>query len=40
MVAKLVNYMVSGYIPSGEDKNKLIHLSRYHLWDDPYLFKV
>ena len=32
--------MVTGYIPSGEDKKKLIHLSRFHLWDDPYLFKV
>jgi hypothetical protein len=36
----LINYMVIGYILSGEDRKKLIHLSRYHLWDDPYLFKV
>ena len=36
----LVNFMVTGYIPLGEDKKKLIHLSRFHLWDDPYLFKV
>ena len=38
--ANLVNFMVTGYIPPGEDKKKLIHLSRFHLWDDPYLFKV
>jgi hypothetical protein len=38
--ANLVYYMVTGYIPPGEDRKKLIHLSRYHLWDDPYLFKV
>ena len=36
----LVNFMVTGYIPLGEDKKKVIHLSRFHLWDDPYLFKV
>jgi hypothetical protein len=38
--ANLVNFMVTGYIPPGEDNKKLIHLSKYHLWDDPYLFKV
>jgi hypothetical protein len=38
--ANLVNFMVTGYIPPGEERKKLIHLSRYHLWDDPYLFKV
>ena len=38
--ANLVNFMVTRYIPPGEDKKKLIHLSRFHLWDDPYLFKV
>jgi hypothetical protein len=38
--ANLVNYMVTRYIPLGEDRKKLIHLSRYHLWDDPYLFKI
>ena len=32
--------MVTGYIPPGEDKKMLIHLSRFHLWDYPYLFKV
>ena len=25
---------------SRRNKKKLIHLSRFHLWDDPYLFKV
>ena len=38
--ANLVNFMVTGYIPPGEDKKKCIHLSQFHLWDDPYLFKV
>jgi hypothetical protein len=38
--ANLVNFMVTGYIPPREDKKKLIHLSRYHLWGDPYLLKV
>ena len=32
--------MVTGYIPPGEDKKRLIHLSGFHLWDDPYMFKV
>jgi hypothetical protein len=38
--ANLVNFMVTGYIPLGEDKKKLIHLSRFYLWDDPYLCKA
>jgi hypothetical protein len=38
--ANLVNFMVTGYIPPGEDKKKFIHINRYHLWDDPYLFNV
>ena len=37
--ANLVNLMVTGYIPLGEDKKKLIHLSRFHLWDDPIYSK-
>ena len=32
--------MVTEYIPPGEDKKRLIHLRRFHLWNDPYLFKV
>ena len=38
--ANLVKFMVIGYIPPGEDKKRLIHLSKFHLWDDPYLYKV
>jgi hypothetical protein len=38
--ANLVNSMVTEYIPPGEDNKKLIHLSRFHLWEDTYLFKV
>jgi len=34
--ANIVNYMVAGYVAPGEDKRKLKHLSRSHLWDDPY----
>jgi hypothetical protein len=37
--ANLVNFMVIGYIPPGEDRKKLIHHSRYHLWDDPIYSK-
>jgi hypothetical protein len=32
--------MVAGYVPSGENKWKLIHESRLHLWDEPYLYRV
>jgi len=32
--------MVSGYVPPGENKKKLIYESRLHLWDDPYLYRV
>jgi hypothetical protein len=35
--ANIVNFMVSGYVPSGENKKKLQAESRRHLWDDPYL---
>jgi len=38
--ANTVNYMVAGYVAPGEDKRKLKHLSRSHLWDDPYLYQV
>ena len=33
----IVNFMVSRYIPPGENKKKLQLESRRHLWDDPYL---
>ena len=36
--ANLVNFMVTEYIPPREDKKRLIHLSRFHIWDNPYLF--
>jgi hypothetical protein len=32
--------MVSGYIPPGADKRKLIYESHHHMWDDPNLFRV
>jgi hypothetical protein len=38
--ANIVNFMVAGYVPLGENKRKLIHESRLHLWDEPYLFQV
>ena len=38
--ANIVNFMVAGYIPLGENKRKLIHESRLHLWDEPYLYQV
>ena len=38
--ANIVNYLASGYIPSGVDKKKLVKESRVHLWDDPYLYRV
>jgi hypothetical protein len=36
----IMNYMVAGYIPLGEDRRKLQVESRRHLWDDPYLYRV
>jgi len=38
--ANIVNFMVAGYVPPGENKKKLIYESRQHLWDDPYLYRV
>ena len=35
--ANIINFMVSGYIPPGEGKKKLVHESRRHLWDAPDL---
>ena len=32
--------MVSGYVPPGVDKKKLIQESRVHMWDNPYLYRV
>jgi hypothetical protein len=36
----IINFMVVGYIPPGEDKKKLIYESHLHIWDPPYLFRV
>jgi hypothetical protein len=38
--ANIVNYMVAGYVAPGADKRKLKYDARYHLWDDPYLYRV
>ena len=38
--ANIVNFMVAGYVPLGENKRKLIYESRLHIWDEPYLFRV
>jgi len=32
--------MVTGYVPPGGNKRKLILESRSHIWDEPYLFQV
>ena len=36
--ANIVNFIVSGYVPLGENRKKLQTKSRRHLWDDPYLY--
>ena len=38
--ANIVNFMVAGYVPHGENKKKLIFECRRHLWDPPYLYRV
>jgi len=38
--ANIVNFMVSGYVPLGENMKKLIYESRRHFWDAPYLYRV
>ena len=38
--ANIVNFMVSGYVPLGENKKKLQAESRHHIWDDPYLYRI
>ena len=38
--ANIVNFMVIGYVPLGENKKKLQVKSRCHLWDDSYLYRV
>ena len=38
--ANIVNFMVTGYVPPGENKKKLIYESRRHMWEEPYLYRV
>jgi hypothetical protein len=38
--ANIVNFMVAGYVPPGENKQKLIYESRFYLWDESYLYRV
>jgi hypothetical protein len=38
--ANIINFMVAGYVLLGENKRKLIHESRLHLWNEPYLYRV
>ena len=38
--ANIMNFMVLGFVPLGENKRKLQVESRHHLWDDPYLCRV
>jgi hypothetical protein len=38
--ANIVNFMVVGHVPLGENKTKLIYESHLHIWDPPYLFRV
>jgi len=38
--ANIVNFMVIGYVPPGDNKRELIEESHSHLWDEPYLFRV
>ena len=37
--ANIINFMVAGYVPLGENKRKLIYESHIHIWDEPYLFR-
>jgi len=36
----IVHFMVSGYVPPGENRKKLQTENRHHLWDDPYLYRI
>jgi hypothetical protein len=38
--ANIMNFMVAGYVPPGENKKTLLYKSRHHMWDDPYLYRV
>ena len=36
----IVNFMILGYVPPGENRKKLQTKSRCHLWDDLYLYRI
>jgi hypothetical protein len=36
----IVNFMVAGYVPPGDNKRKIIYENHQHLWDPPYLFRI
>jgi len=38
--ANIMNFIMAGYVPPGENKRKLIHESCFHLWDEPYQYRV
>ena len=38
--ANIVNFIVTSFVPPGENKRKLIHESHFHLWDQPYQYRV
>jgi len=38
--ANIVNFMVAGYVPLGENKKSLIYKSLLHIWDPLYPFWV
>ena len=40
--AELVNYPITGKILEGwnkHDRDKFLHLVKFYIWDNPYLFK-
>ena len=38
--ANIVNFVVAGYVPLGENKRMLIYESCLHIWDESYLYRV
>ena len=38
--ANIMNFMVSSYVPPGENRKNLTYESRSHLWDAQYLYRV
>ena len=40
--ANIVNYLITSKIPKGwnrDDRARFLHLVKFYIWDDPYLFK-